>query len=553
MLAHVIPSEVTMMSRRTSVIRAGITSVAGIVGIGVSGAVVLALCVIPFPVLAGTPFGMTVDPTSSTAVRVCPGPLLSVQTRDGDATSFIGFQAPDLVYASTNDPVDEKYLTLTDEANTNGTLAPLALSVSPPSDGSIPLIAGVQSQMVMSEELAGLAVAPCVEPEAESWLVGGASDLGQTTIVNLANASATDASVHIEVYGENGRIAPTGSNDVVVPAGSQKLVSLASLAPDLSSPVVHVASSGGSIAASLQQSLVRTIVPSGIEVVEPGSGPNTTQVMAGVALTGMSQFSDSEGGTVSSDEEPTVRVLSTTADPSDVVVTTIAEDGTSTEVKATVPGGVVLQLPFNAVPDGTYTVVVTGTTPIVSAVRSVVAAGVDPFVIAPSTATPTPSSSQSSTPGSTQGATANPTQSPTPQPAPLDGTPLDGSAAAPAPAPGPQQTMTGGDFAWYASTSTLSATTLVAVAVADSAQLTLFNAGLERQSVSLSSDTGQDESVVLEPGRFAILSVATDAVYSIEGGAGVRAGVSYGGVGLISSATVRAPSKLGSAILVYPR
>ena len=545
------------MSRRTSVLRAGLTSAAGLVGIGVSGAVVLALCVIPFPVLAGTPVSMTVDPTASTAVRVCPGPLVSVQTRDGDATSFVGFQAPDVVSASSNDPVSETYLGLTDASNENGKLAPLALSVEPPADGTIPLISGVQSQSVLTDEMAGLAVTPCVEPEAESWLVGGASDLGQTTVVNLSNASTTDASVHIEVFGEKGRVDPTGSNDIVVRAGTQSLVSLASLAPDLASPVVHVTSSGGSIATSLQQTLVRTIVPSGVEIVEPGSGPNTTQVIAGVRLTGMAQFSDSEGGTVSSDEEPTVRVLAAGEAPSDVVVTTIAEDGTTTEVKTTVPVGTVLQLPFNAVPDGTYTVVVTGTTPIVAAVRSVVASAANPFADVISTPGATSSPGASSTPGST----SIPTSTPALQANPMDGIvdgggiPIDGVAVGPAPAPVPvaQSTVTGGDFAWYASTSSLSATTLVAIAATEFAQLTLFNSGTEKQQVSVTSNAGQDESFSLEPGRFSVLDVVPGNVYQIEGGSGLRAGVTYGGVGLISSATVRAPSKLGSAILVYPR
>ncbi|MCX6494737.1 MAG: DUF5719 family protein [Actinobacteria bacterium] len=526
------------MSRKTSVVRAGLTSVAGLVGIGVSGAVVLALCVIPFPVLAGTPASMLVDPTASTAVRVCPGPLLSVQTRDGDATSFVGFQSPDIVSASSDDAVQERYLKVADAANENGTLAPVALSVEPPADASIPLITGVQSQSAVTDEMAGLAVTPCVEPEAESWLVGGATDLGQTTVVNLSNASTTDASVRIEVYGERGRIDPTGSNDVVVQAGTQSIVSLAALAPGLAAPVVRVTSSGGAIAASLQQTLVRTIVPSGLEIIEPGSGPNTTQIIAGVQLTGMAQFSDSEGGTVSTDEEPTVRVLATSAEPSDVVVTTIAEDGTTTEVKSTVPAGVVLQLPFNAVSDGTYSVVVTGTTPVVAAVRSVVGANASPFTertIAPTS---------SSTPGASTA--PGPSTAPSPESPPSD-------AILPAPQPNPFDTITGGDFAWYASTSSLSATTLVAVAATESALLTLFNAGEETQSVSLSSDAAPDESISLEPGRFAVVSVVPGNVYQIDGALGIRAGVAYGGIGVVSATTVRAPSKLGSAIMVYPR
>jgi hypothetical protein len=45
--------------------------------------------------------------------------------------------------------------------------------------------------------MAGLATVACLEPDAESWLVGGASNLGQTTLIRLANGSGTDASAHI--------------------------------------------------------------------------------------------------------------------------------------------------------------------------------------------------------------------------------------------------------------------------------------------------------------------------------------------------------------------
>ena len=125
--------------------------------------------------------------------------------------------------------------------------------------------------------------------------------------------------------------------------------------------------------------------------------------------------------------------------------------------------------------------------------------------------------------------------------------------AVPAPQLNPLDAITGGDFAWYASTSSLSATTLVAVAATESALLTLFNAGEETQSVSLSSDATPEESISLEPGRFAVVSVVPGNVYQIDGALGIRAGVTYGGIGVVSATTVRAPSKLGSAILVYPR
>lgn len=553
------------MNRRISVVRAGLTSAAGLVGLGVAGVVVLGLCVIPFPVLAGTTVSMTVDPTASTSVRVCPGPLLGVQTRDGDATSYVGTERPDITSGSTNDPVDETYVSVIDAANQNGTLAPAVLSVAPPADGSIALLAGTQSQTVLSDDMAGLAATPCVEPEAESWLVGGASDLGQTTVINLTNASITDASVHIDVFGEKGRVTPTGSNDVVVQAGTQKLVGLASIAPDLYAPVVHVSSSGGSLATSLQQVLVRTILPSGVEIIEPGAAPNTTQIMTGVRLVGMAQFSDSEGGAVTSEQEPTVRVLATTDAPSDVVVTTIAADGTTTEVKATAKPGVALQLPFNSIPDGTYTVIATGTTPIVAAVRTVVPVDVDPFDDAKSTATPGATSTATPTASPTPGASSSPTPTAKLQAnmeGPLDGTgqlvaPAPGATAPPGQAVGASSNVTavvgGGDFAWYASTSELTDATLVPIANAPGAQLTVFNGSPVVASLTLSSNDDSDRTVELQPGSTSTLVVKPGHLYRLDGATAMRAGVTYGGRGIASAATVRAPSKLGSAILVYPR
>ena len=551
------------MSRKISFVRAGLTSAAGLVGIGVSGAVVLGLCLIPFPVLAGSPLGELVNPTAATATRVCPGPLLSVQTRDGDATAFVPFDAPFTVYSAMSEPLSAFSLAVAGDAQVDG-LAPIVVTVPPPTDGSPSLLAGAQSQSVEREDMAGLAATNCLEPEAESWLVGGATDLGQSTLIRLSNPSETDSSAHIEVYGEKGRIAPSGSNDVVVPAGTEQVLSLAALAPDLAMPVVHVTSSGGSLVSTLQQTLVRTIVPSGVEVVEPGSPSNTTQVITGVRLVDMARFSDSEGGAVTSDEEPAVRVLATSLEPSDVVVTTVASDGSTTEVKATLNPGVVLQLPFNAVPDGMYTVIVSGTTPVVAAVRSVVPAGVNP-------AQPAPVSTSTATPGATPGATpATATPTSTPQaPAvgtPMDGVPMDGvvgggdgpvSGGAGAPSVGSPAELvplqTGGDFTWYPSSAALGASTLFGVASAPVAELTVYNGLESTKSLVLSADGQPDVTIAVDARAFASVDILPGVVYRLEGDAGLRAAVTYSGVGLSSVSSVRPPSRLGSTILVYPR
>ena len=547
------------MNRKISFVRAGLTSAAGLVGIGVSGAVVLALCLIPFPVLAGSPLGELVNPTAATATRVCAGPLLSVQTRDGDATSFVPFDAPATVYASTSEPLSAFSLAVSGDAQADG-LAPLTVTVPPPADGSPSLLAGAQSQSVEHEDMAGLAAASCLEPEAESWLVGGATDLGQSTLIRLSNPSETDSSAHIEVYGESGRIAPSGSNDVVVPAGTEQVLSLAALAPDLAMPVVHVTSSGGTLVSTLQQTLVRTIVPSGVEIIEPGSSANTAQIITGVRLVDMARFSDAEGGAVTSDEEPAVRVLATTLEPSDVVVTTVAVDGSTTEVKASLNPGVVLQLPFNAVPDGIYTVIVSGTTPIVASVRSVVPAGVNP-------AQPSPVSTPTATPGATPGpsGTATPTPTPTPK-APAVGSPMDGvveggdgpsTGGAGGPSVGSPAELvplqTGGDFTWYPASAALGASTLFGVASAPVAELTVYNGFESTQSLVLSADGQPDVTIDVDARTLVSLDIMPGAVYRLEGDPGLRAAVTYSGVGQSSVSSVRPPSRLGSTILIYPR
>lgn len=535
-------------------------SLSALVTIGISSAIVAGVCLIPFPVLAGVPVGLTVSPTAATSTRVCPGALLSVQTRDGDATSFVPFEAPSTVDASSSQPISSAPLTISGDAPVDG-LTPVSLTVPPPGDGSPTLLAGAQSQTVAQDDMAGLATVACLEPDAESWLVGGASNLGQTTLIRLANGSGTDASAHIEVYGEHGRISPTGSNDVVVPAGTEQVVSLAALAPDLTMPVVHISTSGGSIAATLQQTLVRAIVPAGVEIVEPGANANKLQVIPGVRLVNMAQYSDAEGGAIASDEEPTVRVLATSAEPSEVVISTIATDGTTTQVKSTVAPGTVAQLPFNNVPDGIYTVIVSGTTPVVAGVRSVVAADVNPArVPVVDSATPTPSSTATTTPKSTSTSSPRPTPAAPAAGEPMDGIPLEGgdgvSGGAAPPSGGSSANLmplqTGGDFTWYAPATALGSATLVAVAMAPVAELTLYNGFAKKVSAVLSADGQPDVNLVVDAGGVTSLEVTPNTVYRLEGEVGLRAAVTYSGDGLSSTSSVRPPSRLGSTILVYP-
>ena len=151
--------------------------------------------------------------------------------------------------------ITETPLAAPDNARADADGAPLALTTEP---GAVDagMLAGAQSQTVARETLSGFAAASCTEAVAESWLVGGATDVGRTGIVLLANPTAVAATVDVRVIGETGRVDAPSALGIIVPPGSQRVLSLAGLAPNVVSPVVHVTSTGGAIAASLEHSVI---------------------------------------------------------------------------------------------------------------------------------------------------------------------------------------------------------------------------------------------------------------------------------------------------------
>ena len=84
--------------------------------------------------------------------------------------------------------------------------------------------------------------------------------------------------------GEAGPVEAPSALGIIVPPGSQRVLSLAGLAPNLTSPVVHVTSTGGAIAASLETSVVVGLAPAGIELTGVTAAPATSQVIPGLVV-----------------------------------------------------------------------------------------------------------------------------------------------------------------------------------------------------------------------------------------------------------------------------
>ncbi len=518
---------------KSNPVRRSLVSLAGVGGAVVAAVVVALAVTVPVPALTLGAASVSVDPTPAAQTRICPGGLIDITSRSGDATVFQSFAAPDITADALRTSITQTPLPAPDNAATNPDFGPRVLTSEPSPDVKAPaLAAGSQSQSTAADSISGLAATACSEASTDQWLVGGSTEVGRNTLLLLSNALNVDATVSLEIFGEKGRVEAPGMTALLVKAKSQRILSLASFAPGVADPVVHVMTTGGQVLATLQQTVTRVVTPSGVDLIQAGAAPATTQIIPGVALTGMAG-QDSEGGAVTSDLAPAIRVLLPGARDAEVTATVISATTKPTVIKAKFTAGQVLQLPFLGVTDGIYTVVVTADVPLVAGVRTIQSPNNPIAPEAPASVTPSPSAS------STAAA------------APVGGVDVGGDTAAPASAGAP--TVPGGDFAWNASALALSAQTLVAVPAGGHPTLTLFNPTATAQTVRFGVINGSADSVGVPAGGSVVVSVATAGVLSLTDGLGLYATVTLRDVGRGAAFTVPPASRLSSAITVYPR
>lgn len=372
------------MATRRRVAALGARLAAGLAGIGVSVLAVGGSGLVPWPTLASAAPSTLVTPVASDQLRVCPGPLLTLaedSSQAAAATSIGRFASTFGARSGENGvAVATSDLAAVDNAQSSRDGAPILLGV-PVETGAAqaPLVAGAQSQTASSETLGGFAAAACTEPASESWLVGGSTDVGRTSLVLLSNPTTVVASVDLAVYGEAGRVDAPGSTGILVQPGSQRIVSLAGLAPNLRSPVVHVTATGGQVAAALQQSLIRGLQPGGVELTGPTTSPALGQIIPGVVIGTLGSDVSADAGAVSEDA-PSVRILA----PGDTVATVSvgvqsengASTGTSLEVQ--IQPGIATEVPLVGVVAGDYTVRVVSDQPVVAAAVTTTAGTVSP-------------------------------------------------------------------------------------------------------------------------------------------------------------------------------
>lgn len=496
------------MAKKESVARGlaivGARGILGILGIAVAGASIFAASVIPLPQIGTGPTSRVVSPVAASQERICAGPALQLGDDTGlEATTAISIGNAEVTSAATFGTPSLENLDATDSPTNT---PPQRLVLAPPSAGEEPgALAGSQSQLVIGQETAGFSASECVKPSSESWLVGGSTITGRTTLLSLNNPSKVNATVRVTIYSEGGRVEAIGTEGIIVPPGGHRVFSLAGFAPGITSPVVHVESSGGQVSAVLQQSIVRTLTPGGIDVVTASTDPATLTVIPGVVITGQGDVAAVTALEGYSDLDGILRVFVPGDGPAEITVSAMAEDGSGAASSATFPvqGGVVTDFPLSDFADGTWTLTVSSDRPALAAARTSTVTLANPVV-----------------------------------------------AGADAPLPTSADVL-GTDFAWFVGAPTLAAHTLVSVAPGPSPILHLVNTGGSDAVVTIDAVVGADTTVTILAGKALAVPVAANASYRVDGTSTVRISVSYQGVGALAGFTVSPPDRSSQSVTVF--
>ncbi|MES2092866.1 MAG: DUF5719 family protein [Actinomycetota bacterium] len=461
----------------------------GMIGIGVAVVTIGAAVLLPLPRHAVTPPSRVVTPVASAQQRVCAGPLLRFGDEAGlAATSISSVGTPSVRYNQTSGTASLEALASTDSSTGVPpnllTLAPRAVSSS-----LLPLLAGSQVQAVASGDLVGLAAAGCAEGSSDSWLVGGATDTGRTTLVTLSNPSNVVATVTLSIFSEAGPVNAAGTAGIIVPPRGQRVLSLAGFAPDATAPVVRVQSRGGQVVANLQQSIVRTLEPGGVDIVGASAGPTVLNVIPGLVFSSGAAVTARQSESGFGDLSSIIRLYVPGTDSARAEITITPEDGsgTATPVRVVVQPGMVTEVPLDSYPDGSYTVTIAADKPIVAGARV-----------------------------STVGATG----------------------------------LT--DFSWFASTPSVSRQALVTVAPGPAPLLHIANPTQKDAVMTLARPREADLTLTVPAGRSVTQAVTSGASYTLNGFASLALSVSYLGDGQLAAFSVSPSAPADGSIRIYP-
>ena len=279
--------------------------------------------------------------------------------------------AKSATYAGRSIPTD----TATSMSTAEGGILTLA-----PADGRVANAVGAVTTLTKSGDLRGLTAAPCTQPSAMSWIVGGSIAAGSSAELRLVNPGVTPATAKVTLYGSIGRLSLPSNGEITVPAGGSSSLALETKGSQDPRIAVSVEADGGSVVPALVTESLDGETPAGTDVITPGAAPATDLVIPGVEIVepaAQGEVADAKTGADSSDT-PAVRIINPGAAPATVSVTMLGKDGArplSGAQSVTIDAGSVFDIQLAGVPAGTYGVQVTSNTPVGAAARMVRSGG----------------------------------------------------------------------------------------------------------------------------------------------------------------------------------
>lgn len=143
------------------------------------------------------------------------------------------------------------------------------------------LAAGLEVEQVTRGEEGldrGLANLRCDAPRTDLWFVGGATLVGDTSLLVLANVDDTPTTLDISVFSDASKTQPldphpTLGQGITVAPHSRQILNLDTLAPDRNNLALHIACRRGRIAAGVRHARMDGKTPLGVDWVPRSTAP----------------------------------------------------------------------------------------------------------------------------------------------------------------------------------------------------------------------------------------------------------------------------------------
>lgn len=351
------------MTERSLLIERSVRAVVGVVLLAITLTALILLSVFPVQGVTRDPLAVSVDVEQFNAeTAVCGGAFMELGANPA---------APEEV-TSVGEVLTEASISADDgtELTRDGSSPPVAYRAEPGE-----ALFAAQSVTIANDRLRGVSAGTCTTPRTEQWLVGGATTLGITTTLDLANPGEVPATVQITVFDEDGEVPAVETAGVIVAPGDTQTVSLNGYAPERERIAVRVLSTGSPVSARLGVAQVRDITPFAVSGTTAQARPETRLVIGGVANVNPVIEGPKDGD--EGDPFPVViNALAPGEEVANVSAIALDEEGEATPVgEVTLEPGVLGQISVPVWPSDAHAVMLESSAPIVAGVRANVTEG----------------------------------------------------------------------------------------------------------------------------------------------------------------------------------